>query len=170
MLEQDIEKARETVSRKKKEYDKAVEALSRLLDEQKRQDAGKNITLDAWTFKWNGEAVWDAGSGTVDCEYEATVVFKPCRDIRGPEVKKLQIEQNDFTPEDLYLVLEKSLRDMLDSEFEDYCSDDDYYQPVVEDFEAEEYIKDWAEKRGLEVVSFDGDGDDRGFEPKGRRW
>ncbi len=36
MLEQEIEKARELVSRKKKEYDKAVEALSRLLDEQKR--------------------------------------------------------------------------------------------------------------------------------------
>ena len=29
---------------------------------------------------------------------------------RGPEVTKLQIDKPDFSPEDLYLALEKSLR------------------------------------------------------------
>ena len=71
------------------------------------------------------------------------------KDARGPEVTKPQIDKPDFSPEDLYLALEKSLRDMLDAEFEDYCSEEDYYQPVVEDFEAEAYIRDWAKERGL---------------------
>ena len=170
MIEQEIEKAREKIFRRKKEYDEAVEELSRLLDEQKRMDARKNITLEVWTFTWDGEAVWDAGSGTVDCEYKAKVEFKATEDIRGPEVKELQIKKKNIRTEELYLALEKSLRDMLDSEFEEYCSEDDYYQPVVEDFEAEEYIRDWAQERGLEMEHFEGDGHDLGFEPKRRRW
>lgn len=169
-MEQEIEKAREKVSRKQKEYDEAVEELSRLLDEQKRKNARKNIGMNSWTFTWNGEAVWDAGSGTVDCDYKANVEFKVTEDIFGPEVKKLLIEKKNVSTEELYLALEKSLRDMLDSEFEDYCSDDDYYPPVVEDFEAEEYIRDWAKERGLEIKHFEGNGVDYGFDPKRRRW
>ena len=170
MIEQEIEKARKKVAQKKKEYDKAVEELSRLLDEQKNIDAGKKISVDAWTFTWNGEAVWDYGNGTVDCAYKATVKFKPDSDIHGPELKRLQIEKEDFSKEELYLALEKSLREMLDSEFEEYCTEDDYYQPVVEDFEAREYIREWAEERGLELLDFEGDGCDYGYEPKRRRW
>ena len=58
----------------------------------------------------------------------------------------------------------------LDDEFEDYCSDDDYYQPVVEDFEAEHYAREWAEERGLELIRFEGSGSDGGYEPRFRKW
>lgn len=169
MTEEQINKAREKVSRARKQYDKAVEELSALLDEQKRLDASKNISCDAWTFTWDGDATWDCGDGTVDCAYHAEVEFEGASDVAGPEVKKLQIEKPDFDTSDLYLALEASLRNMLDSEFEEYCTDDDYYQPVVEDFEAEEYIKDWAKERGLEIIDFEGKGTDYGYEPKMRR-
>ena len=110
MIEQEIQKARELVFRKKKEYDAAVEKLSLLPDDQKRLDAAKNMTLDSGTFTWNGEATWDCGNGTVDCAYCAKVEFNASKDARGPEVTKLQIDKPDFSPEDLYLALEKSLR------------------------------------------------------------
>ena len=170
MLEKEIKLAQEKVSKTKAAYDAAVEELSRLLDQRDHMDASQRISGEDMTFTWNGDAVWDAGGGTVDCEYEAKVDLRPTEDgIRGPEVRRLQMDTPDFTPEDLYLALEKSLRNKLDMEFEDYCTDDDYYQPVVEDFEAEIYVREWAEERGLEIVSFEGDGSDGGFEPKSRR-
>lgn len=58
----------------------------------------------------------------------------------------------------------------LDQEFDDYCTEDDYYQPVVEDFEAEEYAHEWAEERNIRLISFEGKGFDGGFEPKHRGW
>ena len=75
MIEREIQKARELVFRKKKEYDAAVEKLSLLLDEQKRLDAGKIRPLDSWTFIRNGEATWDWDNGMVDCAYCAKVEF-----------------------------------------------------------------------------------------------
>ena len=80
------------------------------------------------------------------------------------------MEKPWFSQVDLYQALEKSLKDTLDSEFEDYCQEDDYYQPLVEDFEAEYYTRKWAEERGLGLNDFEGNGFDEGFEPKRRRW
>lgn len=54
--------------------------------------------------------------------------------------------------------------------FEEYCSCDDYYEPVVEDFELEDYVKKWADKNRFIVVSCKGDGRDNGYEPKFRRY
>ena len=33
--------------------------------------------------------------------------------------------------------------------FERYCTYEDYYQPVVEDFEFDYYLEKWCEKNGL---------------------
>ena len=53
----------------------------------------------------------------------------------------------------------------LDDEFERYCTCEDYYQPVVEDFEFDYYLEKWCEKNGFEIVSYEGDGHDDGYEP-----
>lgn len=65
----------------------------------------------------------------------------------------------------------KRLQEYLDYEFEEYCTEDDYYQPVVEDFGSNlEYdLKQWSKKNGFEYVSCEGDGDDGGYEPKFRK-
>jgi len=65
----------------------------------------------------------------------------------------------------------KSLKGYLDRELEEYCTCDDYYQPVVEDFELDYHLKDWSKKNGFKIISCEGDGDDSGFEPDSvRRW
>lgn len=59
----------------------------------------------------------------------------------------------------------------LDDEFEEYCTEDDYYQPVVEDFQIDYYVAEWCKIKGFEMVSCDGEGDDGGYEPKFlRKW
>jgi hypothetical protein len=60
---------------------------------------------------------------------------------------------------------ENKLGKYLDGEFEEYCTCDDYYQPVVEDFEIDYYVKEWCKKNGFIVVSCEGDGYDDGYEP-----
>ena len=54
----------------------------------------------------------------------------------------------------------------MDSEFEEYCTCDDYYEPVVEDFELTYDVEHWCKENGFEVVSCEGDGSNGGYEPK----
>ena len=52
---------------------------------------------------------------------------------------------------------------------EEYCTDDDYYPPVVEDFEIEYHVQEWCKKNGFEFISCDGDGEEGEYEPKFRK-
>ena len=65
----------------------------------------------------------------------------------------------------------ESIREYLDNKFEEYCTEDDYYQPVVEDFDIDYRVSEWSKENGFEVVSCDGNGENSGYEPKFRsRW
>ena len=122
---------------------------------------------------WKGYAVWDAGNGTVDCNYEAHVVLKPTDSVRENEVLKQLLRGNQTASgEVIRNFFVKRLCGYLDDEFEEYCSDDDYYQPVVEDFELEYRVKNWCRQNAFDFVSCEGHGDDDGYVPKfrGGRW
>ena len=59
----------------------------------------------------------------------------------------------------------------LDGEFEEFCEDDDYYEPVVEDYDFEYDMKQICPRYGLEAFDITYEGSDEGFEPycgKGR--
>ena len=173
-LEQRIEEAEKSMLLAKEAYDTELDKLAKLLEKRDRirrgLDGGR-ISLDQWKCSWDGEAVWDYGTGIVQCFYEAEMVLgKEDTVIHGPEVQKLETEKPGFTAEDVIVALQDSLCAELDAQFEFYCTAEDYYQPVVEDFEAESYAREWAEKRGIKLISFEGEGSDGGFEPKHRRW
>lgn len=173
-LEQRIGEAEEKVLRAKRALDAAVEKLKDLLEEKdklKKGTDGGRINLNHFDCTWEGTATWDAGSGHVTCNYHAEMTFrKKAAAICGPEIYDLKTKQPGFKERDLVAALKKSICIRLDDEFEDYCNEDDYYQPVVEDFEAEYYAREWAEERGLELISFNGSGFDEGYERKaGRR-
>ena len=173
-LERQISEAEKSMLQAKEVYEAKIEKLAKLLEQRDRirrgLDGGR-VTLDKWTYNWNGNAIWDYGTVTVDCHFQASMTFgKGDSVVRGPEVQKLEMEKPGFSEEDVIIALQDSLRDMLDQEFDDYCTEDDYYQPVVEDFEAEEYAREWAEERNIELTSFEGIGFDGGFEPKHRGW
>lgn len=119
---------------------------------------------------WDGHAVWDEGNGTVDCYYDAEIVLSPKDPVAKDDKLSKLLRKNPFMEKDVIReYFETKLSDYLDREFEEYCTCDDYYQPVVEDFEAESYIKEWCSKNGFEFVSCEGDGDDSGYEPKFRK-
>jgi len=172
LLEEKIQEAEAKMLKSKKQYDAAVEKMAKLLEERNRLKKsldGGRVSLKKWSFTWDGEAVWEYGSGQVECFYHAEMTFRQGKNgIRGPEVRNLEMHAPGFTDKDVIEALNKSLRMDLDAEFEEYCTEDDYYQPVVEDFEAEALVREWAEARGIELIRFEGRGSDGGYEPKGR--
>lgn len=66
----------------------------------------------------------------------------------------------------------KQLSSDLGREFEEFYEDDDYYEPVVEDYDFEYDLKKYCRKYGLQVRNFTYEGKDGGFEPdfRGGRW
>lgn len=125
---------------------------------------------EEFAYTWEGFAVWDEGNGTVDCSYEANIVLKPTEEASKDKELTRLLKKNPFMEKDeIHKLFEEKLREYLDYEFEEYCTEDDYYQPVVEDFEIEYRVTEWSKENGFEVISCDGHGWDGGYEPKFRR-
>ena len=119
------------------------------------------------TFRWEGFSVWDAGNGTVDCFYDADVILKPTKEVKNNKELQKRLKKNPFILlEAIYNFFDEELCDYLNREFEEYCTCDDYYQPVVEDFELEYRVNEWCKKYGFEIVSCEGGGRDGGYDPK----
>lgn len=118
---------------------------------------------------WEGFSVWNADGGSVDCHYQAEIILKPVKMIRTDEDLSRALNDNPFiTQEAITEYYTKKISSYLDDEFEEYCICDDYYQPVVEDFEIESCIASWCKKNGFELVSCEGSGYDDGYEPSFR--
>ena len=114
---------------------------------------------------WTGFATWDGRNVYVNCHYEASFELRPSSLVAQDKELRKMLDRNPFlTSEEIEKYFTESLREYLDDEFEDYCTSDEYYEPCVEDFGCEYYIEDWCKNHGFEMVSFEGDGYDDGYE------
>ena len=137
-----------------------------------RQLAGlKSFMEQEWEIEWDGNAKWDGGQGYVECDYHATINIAPIEGKINDSTLDRMLRKNPFLSDEFIAeYFQDSLFAYLDSEFEEYCTCDDYYPPVGEDFEAESYAEDWCKDHGFELISFDGEGSTGDYEPKGDRW
>lgn len=139
-------------------------------EEWKKKDMGglKGFLKEEMTCSWEGYAYWDAGSGGVDCHYEAEIVLMPTEQIVIDGTLDRALKKNPFmTKEAVEEHYKAKLKKYLDCEFEDYCTCDDYYQPCVEDFMVDrDAVGAWCKENGFELKECDGDGYDDGYEPK----
>ncbi|MCR4682639.1 MAG: hypothetical protein K5647_04810 [Clostridiales bacterium] len=137
----------------------------------KKDGEGLRTFLDeVFSYTWNGFAVWDEGNGTIDCSYEANIVLKPTDEVSENRELVLLLKKNPFArKEEIHNLFEKKLQMYLDNDFKEYCTCDDYYPPVAEDYEIGYSVSEWSEKYGFEVISCDGDGGEGDYEPKFRR-
>lgn len=124
------------------------------------------------TLFWEGFTEWDAGASTLDCSFNLTVVVEAASKELVEDYLGDVLTKDPFMDEEkIRLNLEEDLGAMLDGEFAEWCDVDDYYPPVVEDFEYERSLETWVKDAGLRLVSVEGSGDTGDFEPKGRwRW
>ena len=122
-------------------------------------------------IEWNGEACWDDGDGYVECDYHAVICIVPVDGKISDSGLEKKLRNNPFLSEEAIAeYFKKELSDYLNSEFEEYCTCDDYYPPVGEDFEVDYYAEDWCKKHGFEMLSVDGEGSTGDYESKYRRW
>lgn len=138
---------------------------------KKREGLSQFLQKD-FVCSWKGFAVWDEGNGTVDCHYNAEIVLSPTELVAKEEKLKQKLRKNPFLKKEaIHQHFEKRIQEYLDYKFEDYCRCEDYYQPVVEDFEIDYHVSEWSKQNGFEVISCEGDGEDGGYEPTFRgRW
>ena len=101
----------------------------------KEREGLRQFLKEEFNYVWKGFAVWDAGNGTVDCHYEAEIKLAPTEEIIKDKELAQYMKTNPFMKKEaIHDLFAKRLQEYLDYEFEDYCTCDDYYQPVVEDF------------------------------------
>ncbi len=139
--------------------------------EERKFEGLRQFLKENFTCTWNGFSIWDEGNGTIDCYYKAEIVLSPTEMIAADKELTALLKKNPFLEREIIQELFAGrLSEYLDDQFEEYCTADDYYQPVVEDFgiNMNYDLPKWCSENGFEVVSCDGDGGDDGYEPKFR--
>lgn len=110
-----------------------------------------------WEMCASGAATWEYKYGS-KTDYSFSYYFTLKVSDRALVEKDLRkkLEKNPFMKaEDIASAYEEEISSIIADDFEDYCTCDDYYPPVVEDFDGNcAYdMKDYLPKHGLELVS-----------------
>ncbi len=89
-----------------------------------------------WEIKSSGEATWQYRRSTrTDYSYTYKMTIKVVDRALVEKDLKDKLRENPFLKaEDIRSYYENEIDGIICSEFEDYCTCDDYYPPVVEDF------------------------------------
>jgi len=143
------------------------EQVKELENKGKEKEAGfLEFCQDEWEYTWEGEATWYSGGVHVDIDGNGTA------ELRVSDPEKLRaflgdtLKKNPYLPaDDIIELICQELDDELDSDYKYYADAEDYYPPVGEDFEFEDYLKDFCDKCGLEITSCDFDGSTSDYEP-----
>lgn len=137
---------------------------------RKGNEGVEQFLKEKFTCVWDGFAVWEVNSGSVDCHYSAKITLSPTEAAATDKELTEMLKANPFTQKETICEhFRNRLKEYLDCEFEEYCTEEDYYQPVVEDFEIETRLTDWCKKNGFSLILCEGNGYDEGFEPKFRK-
>ncbi len=124
---------------------------------KKNEQSGYNEFLNEdFIIHWNGFAIWNPGEGTRDCKYESEITLTPTKEIKKNKDLSIMLKNNPFlTKKEIHDFFEEGLIAVLDDDFEEYCTSDDYYEPCVEDYcgNLEYTIKDWCKKNGFTYKS-----------------
>ncbi len=128
--------------------------------------------LEDWPFVWDGEAEWTCRDGFVGCNGHGEAMLRVAdRKKLLTVLQKALLNFAYCSLEEIQEAIAKQLCADLDGEFEEFCEDDDYYEPVVEDYDFEYDMKQICPRYGLEAFDITYEGSDEGFEPycgKGR--
>lgn len=122
--------------------------------------------LEDWPFVWEGEAEWTCRDGFVGCNGHGEAMLRVAdRKKLLTVLQKALLNFAYCSLEEIQEAIAKQLCADLDGEFEEFCEDDDYYEPVVEDYDFEYDMKQICPRYGLEAFDITYEGSDEGFEP-----
>lgn len=153
----------EVLNLKKKKSSLVIEIFSSLYDEENikkmKDDEYKGLEeflSSSWQITSEGEATWQyKGGSKTDYSYRYTMTINVFdRNIVTKEIGE-KLKKNPFLKaEEIRSYYEKEIDSIIREDFEDYCTCDDYYPPVVEDFYSNiEYdTTEYLPMHGLEMT------------------
>ncbi len=112
-------------------------------------------------YDLDSSAVWESGHINYSCKVTFDIVVEEPAALHKALEKMLS--KNPFTTvEQIADFLDKEFQKKLDSDFEEYCNEDDYYAPYIDDYEypCMEMFEDICAKYGLHMSNFDLEGDE----------
>ncbi len=118
------------------------------------------IYVECWTC-WYIQAVH------VNCSFNANICFKIADKEKVRKDNLDLIQKNPYlTCDYFYEKYKEEMTEKLEEDFKEYCHSDDYYEPCCEDYisNGECLIESYCAKHGLELVSFEGDGETSDYE------
>lgn len=142
---------------------------------RKRENQGfkEFCKINEFSFSFELNAIWDAGNTYMDLTYEALVKVE----IQNKENLKRALQpilsQSPYiTSDEIRKLLEEKMAGEANASFEEYCSWDDYYPPVADDYGdnlISDVVKPFCKKYGLKFLDLEGEGSgDDEYIPKGR--
>ena len=157
----------------KKMSDHIAEIFTYLYSDENKQEwksrdkeGLKQFLNGKFSCKWTGFSVWYESNGSISCHYSAEIVLSPTKAVVKDTELTQMLEENPFLKKKVIgEYFEKKLKSYLADKFEEYCTCDEYYEPVVEDFYIDDCVEEWCEKNGFKYISCDGSGYDDGYEP-----
>ncbi|MGI6766426.1 MAG: hypothetical protein ACOX4R_04325 [Lentihominibacter sp.] len=158
---------------RKKVSDHMADAFIKLFDEkncsaweEKQYSGFKRFCKEEWTFAWEGFCVWYVQDVQMDCSATASAVVRIRDSSKVQFDNEKLLKENPFvTSEQIFEIYKNQLLEELNAEFHYYCTCDDYYPPVVEDyFENYKYlVEEFCEKHGLELIDCDYKGESSNY-------
>lgn len=118
-----------------------------------------------------GGSTWYSGGVHIDCWYSGAVEIEVSDKEKVKKETAGLLKKNPFiSAEKIFEHYKKVLKSVLDEELEDYVTCEEYYPPVMEDYDGNfEYgMEEFCKKYGFDLVSCECDGDMSDFEPNGR--
>ncbi len=125
---------------------------------KKKEYAGLEEFLSKeWTVDIYLQAEWAYKFGTrINYSFDYTITFSASdRDVIKKYLTRDLMRNPFLTASDILEKYRKELQESVNSDFESYCTADDYYEPNVEDYDSESgdgAIEDYLEDHGFEFL------------------
>lgn len=117
-----------------------------------------------WELTSEGEATWQyKGGSKTDYSYTYKITIHVSDKYKVKKELFYKLKKNPFLKaEDIRAYYEDKVDEIISGEFEEYCTSDDYYPPVVEDFDSTiDYVMEkFLPQHGLEMIGDEYDYDE----------
>ena len=135
--------------------------------EKDKEDGFNEFCNMEHKIEWEGFTRWYTNGVHLDCSFKANFSFKIV------DKEKLRKDNFEFFNKNPYLTADffykkykEEIAKEIDDDFEEYCTYDDYYPPVVEDYNynLEGLLQRYCKEHGLKLISFEGEGETSNYE------
>lgn len=115
---------------------------------------------------WDGYSIWHYTGGYIECFYKADILVAPYKKVlKNKNLKELLSNNPYVSTIKIQEHFIEEIRKYLDDDFNDFCTCDKYYEPVVEDYYLQSNLEYWCNKNGFKLLECEGSGYDGGYTP-----